>query len=781
MRRSFVLVAELGVCLSLFIAPGLALDPHKALTQYSQTRWTQQQGLPQDAVQAITQTVDGYLWVGTNEGLARFDGYEFVTFRKSQNGLPSDSITAVAAAPDGSLWIGTRTGLTQYRNGRFHTWTSRDGMVDDPVNAIFIDHAGIIWAVAGVNLTRFDGTRFINYVVGKDLPMNIAEWVTEDRDHNLYVAGHSGVCLMKDGHCASLVSPTAFSTVYPNRVAADREGNIWISGYRRLARYSSGKGLRIYGAENDMQSLVNDVLQDRDGNIWLATNSGLARMKDGEIPRLPEPGEDTPTSIRALFEDREGNLWAGTSDGLLRFRDDVFTVYGRAEGLPSDEPETVFQDHAGRNWAGFRDRGLVLISGGNAAAPAPPAARLPHSEVMAIRETHDHELIVASRDGLTRIRNGEIQTFVPPDSENRKSVFDVIADTAGRIWLATPDGLGVLENDHYRLAISGAASLAGSPTVFAEAPDGSLWAGSYAHGLWHIEGGEKKTVYRASDGMSSDQVRSLLVEHDGTVWIGTLEGGLTCLRDGKFTRFSAKDGLLSDSILNIVDDGDALWLSTPRGISKVPKTQFRDLSAHRIQNLQPMNYGTADGLRSADCSSVRFGAGGSRHADGSLWFATSRGIAVFRHDTARRGEMAPLVHLTEGEVDGRALDLTGDSRIPPRRRTHADSLHRNSSARPRTRPLLLQARRPRCRLGPGRSPPHRQLQQPRPRPLSVPGEGGTARRPLQPDHRRIRNPPPLLGNYLVPPALPRGSGGHGMGRIPPPYVAGALALRHRAE
>src|ERR1700761_5545235 len=121
MRRSFVLAAALGVYLLPSAEHALALDPHKALTQYSQTRWTQQQGLPQDAVQTITQTADGYLWLGTNEGLARFDGYEFVTYRKSQNGLPSDSISAVAAAPDGSLWIGTRKGLTQYSNGRFRT------------------------------------------------------------------------------------------------------------------------------------------------------------------------------------------------------------------------------------------------------------------------------------------------------------------------------------------------------------------------------------------------------------------------------------------------------------------------------------------------------------------------------------------------------------------------------------------------------------------------------------------------------------------------------------
>ena len=661
MKRLLVLAAALGLPYA-----ALALDPHKALTQYSQTRWTQQQGLPQDAVGAIAQTADGYLWLGTNEGLARFDGYEFVTFRKSQNGLLANSIAALASAADGSLWIGTRQGLTQYREGHFRNWTSRDGLADDSVTALFVDHAGIVWAVAGGNLSRFDGARFTNYVVGKDLPMTIVQWVTEDRDHKIYVAGHSAVCVLNGERCVPLVSQTAFATVYPDRVAADRKGNIWVAGYRHLAVYSPASGVRIFGTENDLQSLVNDVLEDRDGNIWLATTSGLARMKDGRIPRLPESGADTTTSVRSLFEDREGNLWAGTSDGLVRFRDDVFTVYGRAEGLPSDEPETVFQDHAGRTWAGFRDHGLVLVNG--SAGPLPPASRLPRSEVLAIRETRDYELIVASRDGLTRIRDGAVTTFVPPDSQNRKSVFDTIGDRAGRIWLASADGLGLLENGRYRLVIPGSSSTTGSPTILQEAPDGTLWAGSAARGLWHIEvqpRGDKKTLYRTSDGLSSDQIRSLLAEPDGTLWIGTLEAGLTCLRGGKFTRFSARDGLLSDSIVNILDDGDALWLSTPRGISRIPKKQFLDFAAHRIPALQPVNYGIADGLRSADCSSVRFGAGGSRNADGSLWFATSRGIAVFQRDAARRRETAPLVHLTEAAIDATALDLTGRTQVPP--------------------------------------------------------------------------------------------------------------------
>ncbi|MGB6947418.1 MAG: two-component regulator propeller domain-containing protein, partial [Bryobacteraceae bacterium] len=140
-----------------------ALNPSKALTQYSMTVWSQQQGLPQDTIRAITQTTDGFLWVGTDEGLARFDGYEFVAFGKAQGGLPSNSVNVLAGGPDGALWIGTPNGLTRYSHGRFQTFTQRDGLPGNPVTALFVDHSGTLWVVAAGNLSRFDGSRFTNF------------------------------------------------------------------------------------------------------------------------------------------------------------------------------------------------------------------------------------------------------------------------------------------------------------------------------------------------------------------------------------------------------------------------------------------------------------------------------------------------------------------------------------------------------------------------------------------------------------------------------------------
>src|SRR5579859_3360178 len=160
-----------------------ALQPGKALTQYSVTVWGQQQGLPQDTIRAITQTTDGFLWVGTDEGLARFDGYEFVSFGKDQGNLPSNSVNVLAAGSDGALWIGTPGGLTRCSQGRFQTFTQKDGLPGNAVTALFVDHRGALWIVASGNLSRFDGSRFTNFLHGRDLPLQVVRGVWEDRRH----------------------------------------------------------------------------------------------------------------------------------------------------------------------------------------------------------------------------------------------------------------------------------------------------------------------------------------------------------------------------------------------------------------------------------------------------------------------------------------------------------------------------------------------------------------------------------------------------------------------
>ena len=182
-----------------------ALDPHKGLTQYSRAVWTQERGLPQDTIRAICQTSDGYLWLGTDEGLARFDGYDFTVFNKDNSNLPANTIVALTAGNDGSLWIATTDGLAQYRDKQFHTYTTKDGLPDENVNGLFVDHNGTLWMVAGVDLASFDGKKFTVLAAGKDLPVNTVRAVYEDRHHDFWVGGFGGVLKRTGNHFNTVI------------------------------------------------------------------------------------------------------------------------------------------------------------------------------------------------------------------------------------------------------------------------------------------------------------------------------------------------------------------------------------------------------------------------------------------------------------------------------------------------------------------------------------------------------------------------------------------------
>jgi signal transduction histidine kinase/ligand-binding sensor domain-containing protein len=665
MRRSACVVLLCAGASSVF-----ALNPSKSLTQYSVSVWSQQQGLPQDTIRAITQTTDGFLWLGTDEGLARFDGYEFLAFGKGQvgkdqGGLPSNSVNVLAAGPDGSLWIGTPNGLTRYAGGRFQTFTQEDGLPGNPVTALFVDHAGALWIVAAGNLSRYDGSRFTNFLAGRDIPLRVVRGVWEDRQRNLYVAGTSSVFRLENDRFRSIFEPSVLANDFPGAVLKDHHGSLWILGYRGLVRQSPDGRISRYGSREGLTDPfeLRAMTEDRDGNLWVAANSGLARLEGDRFRTLAEgPVQD---GVRCLFEDRDGNLWVGSNRGLLRFRDDVFTVFGKDEGLPSDEPNVIHEDRGGKVWVGFLDAGLRMFSTGDPfhALPVGPDK----GRVYSIRETQSGALLVSAREGLTILDHGLVRAFIPPDPQGRKRVFDAMEDSSGQIWLALPNGLGQLSGSKFRIVIPAAnpSMLEGAFVTLAEGRDHSIWAGTIQGGLWRITPAGNR-LYTTTDGLGSNQIRSLYSDKDGALWVGTFGGGLSVFQEGRFQRFSERDGLLSDNISNIADDGDALWLSTTRGICRIPKEQLRDFAAGKRPRLDPVNYGLADGLRSAEAPSD-FGLGGGRHSDGSLWFATARGIALYRPDKSGPAAGPPPIYIAELTADGHRFDASSHPRVPPGR------------------------------------------------------------------------------------------------------------------
>jgi signal transduction histidine kinase/ligand-binding sensor domain-containing protein len=639
-----------------------ALDPHKSLTQYSRTVWTQERGLPQDTIRAIEQTADGYLWLGTDEGLARFDGYEFVVFDKASGDLPDNSITALDAADDGSLWIGTQNGLTHYQDGKFRTYTVKDGLPENSIIGLCADRSGAMWVIAGAALVKVEHGTFTTFVPEKDLPVSSARAVVQDANQDLWVAGFSRVVKRTGGRFVEVMSQQVLDGMVVLTMIVDRLGTLWLAGNKGIIqRTVDGKFRRFDQRDGLPDPVVRALWSDRDGNLWAGTNNGIARLEGARFVAAMD--DDAGQVVRCLLEDREGNLWIGANGGLSRWRSDIFTMYGKSEGLPSDEPNAVFQDRAGRVWVGFNDMGLMQFRPNGRSYSVRDG--LPDTGVLQIREARNGDLLLAMRKGMARLSGGKIRTYMPPDPLERAAVFDALEDESGALWLALPAGLSVLRQGKLTNVIPGGPLLNDFVVTLAQTKDGAIWAGTFGKGLWRVQG-ETRRLYTTSDGLSSDQIRSLYQDGEGTLWIATFGGGLNALRGDRVQRYTAKDGLLSDNIGKVYDDGQSLWLSTTRGICRIPKQQLTDFSAHKLSRLEPENYGVEDGLRSAQCApTYPVAGGGIRGVDGKLWFTTSRGLAVLDPDVRKPQVLAPLAHLTGITVNGKEMGLSKATLLGP--------------------------------------------------------------------------------------------------------------------
>lgn len=666
MLRSLAPIASLSLAALVALAgPAWSLDPHKSLTQYTRAVWTQANGLPQDNIRAITQTTDGYLWVGTDDGLARFDGYDFITFNKDDGALPSNSVASLAAGRDGALWIGTTNGLVRYLGGKFRTFTTKEGLPDNFISSLYEDHNSELWIVAGVFLSRFKNGHFTNYPASALLPARTARSIDGD-SHGVWVAGIDGLVKNTGQRFEPVLNLPQLNEGGFVTVARDRKENTWIAGRGIVLLTPSGK-VRRFGMHEGLPNMsVRALIEDRDGNIWAGTTEGLSRLEGDRFVSHAVDSQPNEGFVRCLFEDREGNLWVGMTNGLHRFRDDDVTNYGRPEGLPSDEPIAVHQDQKGRVWAGYRGDGVSAV--GESQAPHYTIREgLLNDRIFAIRESREGELWMVTYGGVNVIRQGRLETFLLP-RPNIRYYLDILQDRQGHVWLGTSDGVFRMKGQDLQSivpVVPGGVFFNDAAVVLSEGSDDSIWAGTYGTGLWRIQDSNIRRYTRA-DGLASEQIRSLLEDSDRTLWIGTYGGGLNAFRNGTFTHYTARDGLLSDNISHIDDDGFSLWLATTRGVCRISKQQLRDFSAGKIRDLTPVNYTAADGLRSAQCApGIPVGAGGTKTSDGRIWVPTGRGLAVIdpHANLKRLTESAPAVHLVAVNVDGHDLSLSGPARL----------------------------------------------------------------------------------------------------------------------
>ncbi len=665
-----------------FTLNGIAQTSAPSSIRYGSENWQTEQGLPQNTVHCIRQTRDGYLWLGTREGLARFDGVRFTIFdRRNTPALLHNQIRHLLEDRAGNLWISTPAALVRYRAGQFTAFTTKDGLSSDNVWSTYEDRAGNLWIATLGGLSRYRDGKFTAY--GKEAGGSV-EALLEDRDGALWIATTNGLVRWQSGAFATFTKQeglagntikalfqdqqgrlwigtteglsrwsegrfinTGFGAVLPPRevtaFAQDRVGKLWIGTTDGLYEERAGRFIRYATTDNH----INALYADRSGNVWIGSANGLSVV--GQVTNLPYNAE---SPVLTIYEDREGNLWFGTDGGGLHvLRQVKFNTFTTQNGLGGNVIRSVFEDRSGSVWVGTQEGGVSKFSDSRWTS----YTNLPSQDVMSVCEDGAGNLWFGTTNGLVRQRGKARTTYTMRDGLPDDHIRSLYADRAGRLWIGTRRGLARWQDGKFT-AYSALDGLPGDLIgALCESRDGSLWIGT-RNGLSRFHN-ETFTNYDTRAGLTSDVVIALHEDDAGNLWIGTLGGGLNRFRDGKFAAYTMKDGLPDDVIYHILeDDQQHLWLSSNKGIIRVSRLELEARSANASQPVALAIYTTADGLETRECSGGGHPAG-AKTSDGKLWFATLKGVAVV--DPARMpfNAQPPPVAIEQLLVDDQPITL----------------------------------------------------------------------------------------------------------------------------
>ncbi len=639
-----------------------SLDPATPLTEYVRSGWDTAQGLPQNSVLAIAQTPDGYLWLGTEEGLVRFDGVRFTVFDRHTSGLLNNMIQALLVDHAHNLWIGTAGGgLTRYDNGRFVSFTAKDGLASDSVRALYEDAEGTLWiGTDGGGLTRLRRGKFHHFTTEDGLPDNAVYSISSDRTGSLLVATHGGLSSFRNGRFEPF-HPGGHSRWGSARVLkTTRDGSLWIGTTDGLCRVSDGHTSLFTRANGLAGNTVYSLYEDRAATLWIGTGNGLTRFANGKLTSLTEKDGLLGKDVWAISEDSEGNLWVGTAGGGLNaLKNGSVQTLSRSQGLPSDTILPIYQDHEGTIWVGS-DQGLAALrnlsnSSGGRVTRYTTRNGLPDNLVFSVSEDKSGTLWVGTRQGVARMRQGRLTSV---EGIPRNYVLCTFVDQNDELWSGSRAGLTHFDGRKFTTYTTRDGLSSNNVLSIYQDIHGVMWIGTGGGGIDRFEAGRFRS-YTTKDGLANDVVWAIWGDSSGTLWLGSNGGGLSRLRNGKFTTYSTAQGLYDDSVLGIIDDRlGNLWMTSDKGIFRVSKKQLNDFAAGLVSRIVPVVYGTPDGMKSRECNGG-FQPAVSRLADGRLGFPTAKGLAIIDPSSLPQRRASALIETAKVNDTSIAIDRAG--------------------------------------------------------------------------------------------------------------------------
>ena len=670
------------------MSPGLAAETESAQiasleSEYLVETWQTDQGLPDNQVNAIAQTPDGYLWVATFNGLARFNGVNFVVFDSANTiELPSSRITNLDLDRMGRLWIRSELGhLSQWADGLFRLFTERDGLSKKGVGDLRQDHQGEIW----VN-SRGPATNALRFVHGRFVPATDTHSFSDRFGKALDADGFPW--RVRSNRLVSVRSQGSIEALIPDyrengsRLLLARDGGLWVimdrirkfhpppaspspwapseSGAAGGSQAGTGRW-EDYGPLPRFTDLFNEYLEDRLGNLWVGTGVGeLWRIDTNRTARRFKLRGSAPRDLgKDILEDVEGNLWIGTwGGGLVRIKPLPFKTYDSRNGLQSDAVRSVAQDREGNIW-------FAMVS---------KVDWLPRDSERAVARGLDIVLpwcVYGSRGGavyvgtfklgLFRVDGEKAARFNAPGPGSTPPINVLFEDRNGAIYAGTPRGLFVLEADGLaRCEVPGVQAM--NVSGICEDGTGRLYVALDGEGLL-CRGTNGWRVWTSADGLPGDNISAIGVDRQEMLWIAIRGKGLARFDGQRFLGLSGSQTPLPRLVGHIIeDDASHLWFSSNEGLYRASVAQLNDVATGRRAMAEFTHYDRADGMGSSQCAGSAWKA-----RDGRIWFATMHGVTVVDPKTLPRNTRPPPVTIEQVFIDDQAVDFVRDARItvPP--------------------------------------------------------------------------------------------------------------------
>ena len=665
--------------LAVLLGPrtALALDPSLEVNQYAHTAWTVRDGFSLGNIYAMAQTPDGYLWLGSEFGLFRFDGVRAIQWQPpAGQRLPDRNVNSLLVTRDGTLWIGTMSGLVALRRGNLVT---PPAMARNFVASLFEDRNGMLW-VSSLEPPRGRLCAMQNgsaECYGQDGDFGRAVWaIYEDSSGAIWAAAQSGLWRVKPGVPKRYSTPTELIGLNQTD-----DGRLLIAMHSAGLLQRVGDNLASYpvrGARNPKRLLSdrdldsNRLLRDRDGGLWIGTvERGLIHVHQGRTDLFTKSDGLSGDVILSMLEDREGNIWVASTGGLDRFRELPVSTVSVKQGLSSDASQSVLAATDGSIWIGAH-QGLTRWKNGEATTFR-TANGLPDDAIQALYQDSRKRVWVSTAGGLAYFQNGR---FVPTNAVPAGKVHYITGDKRGDVWLSEEKGLSHVKDGRLveQIPWSVIAYDQQGNIVLWDAERAGLWIGSWGEkGVSYFKDNQVRASYTTADGLGRGPIADFLFDDDGALWAPTEYGGLSRIKDGRVATLTIANGLPCNTVNDVIaDDERSLWLYESCGLVRVVRSEVDAWIADPKHKAAMTIWDAADGVRLRSSAASEYGPRVAKSNDGKLWFVTGEGVQVVDPHHLATNEFPPPVHVEQVVGDNKvywrnvAGTESSNLHLPPR-------------------------------------------------------------------------------------------------------------------